>query len=360
MTVCGSRLGWLESLPHVKHANPTRKHTHAQSAGAWVSCLQARRASAAHGTKPSLTPSLAPSLTLRGGTSDTTPISQHAHTKLQHDQPATQRHTATQTERGKVKALLVLQAYGWIGLWVAGLVASVGLIVGMAVGLVSVVREDFGRVLAALRQHADESDGQGFTMIKSESWLNLARRATQFLDVTRAAAALGMRSAADKLKSKQSSLNHAFRQVFRPFLYIVLGFTFSQWLELSATQKLAGGSKSSYKLDRMTAVFVQTVIKCGVLTLFISYLLRGLGVPAQWLDAVLASAGIAVGIASQKVLQNLASGIVLLFFRPFKIGGERAREPSNSVRAYTRKHNTQNTHTRTQTRSRWPAAWRAG
>ncbi|EKX49075.1 hypothetical protein GUITHDRAFT_105159 [Guillardia theta CCMP2712] len=51
-----------------------------------------------------------------------------------------------------------------------------------------------------------------------------------------------------------------------------------------------------------------------------SVILKAMGVEAVGLDALLASAGIAAGFASQKILQNLAAGVILLLFRPFKVG----------------------------------------
>ena len=45
-----------------------------------------------------------------------------------------------------------------------------------------------------------------------------------------------------------------------------------------------------------------------------------LGIPMASIVAVLASAGLAVGMALQGSLANLAGGIMLMIFRPFKVG----------------------------------------
>eukprot|EP00293_Proteomonas_sulcata_P007650 CAMPEP_0184289706 /NCGR_PEP_ID=MMETSP1049-20130417/2087_1 /TAXON_ID=77928 /ORGANISM="Proteomonas sulcata, Strain CCMP704" /LENGTH=302 /DNA_ID=CAMNT_0026596593 /DNA_START=116 /DNA_END=1025 /DNA_ORIENTATION=- len=45
-----------------------------------------------------------------------------------------------------------------------------------------------------------------------------------------------------------------------------------------------------------------------------------MGLHTYGLDTLVASLGIAAGFAFQKTLQNLAAGIILLLFRPFKVG----------------------------------------
>ncbi len=45
-----------------------------------------------------------------------------------------------------------------------------------------------------------------------------------------------------------------------------------------------------------------------------------IGIPATSFVTVMASAGVAVGLALQGSLSNLAGGIMILFFKPFKVG----------------------------------------
>jgi small conductance mechanosensitive channel len=49
-------------------------------------------------------------------------------------------------------------------------------------------------------------------------------------------------------------------------------------------------------------------------------ILQGVGVEVTGFAAVLAAAGFAIGLAFQGTLSNFASGILLLVFRPFKVG----------------------------------------
>ena len=65
--------------------------------------------------------------------------------------------------------------------------------------------------------------------------------------------------------------------------------------------------------------FFRAIVLCLYLVLGISCV-SILGVPIASVITLLASAGVAVGLALQGSLSNLAGGIMLLLFRPFKVG----------------------------------------
>jgi len=66
--------------------------------------------------------------------------------------------------------------------------------------------------------------------------------------------------------------------------------------------------------------FLKSFVNITLITLLIITVVGTLGVNTTSLAALLASAGLAVGMAFSGNLQNLAGGIILLFLRPFKIG----------------------------------------
>jgi len=101
-----------------------------------------------------------------------------------------------------------------------------------------------------------------------------------------------------------------------PLLYVFAGYIFSNWLALCAQKRCV----SYLQIDRTTSIFLQGLVKYAAMALAGSVILKAMGVEAVGLDALLASAGIAAGFASQKILQNLAAGVILLLFRPFKVG----------------------------------------
>lgn len=66
--------------------------------------------------------------------------------------------------------------------------------------------------------------------------------------------------------------------------------------------------------------FLKSFVNITLITLLIITVVGTLGVNTTSLAALLASAGLAIGMAFSGNLQNLAGGIILLFLKPFKIG----------------------------------------
>ena len=66
--------------------------------------------------------------------------------------------------------------------------------------------------------------------------------------------------------------------------------------------------------------FLLNFISIALHALLVVTIIAILGVPMASVVAVIASAGVAVGLALQGSLSNLAGGIMILIFRPFKLG----------------------------------------
>lgn len=74
------------------------------------------------------------------------------------------------------------------------------------------------------------------------------------------------------------------------------------------------------KHDDMLIDFVKAIVS-AILTVFVVIAaLDKLGVNTTSFAAILAAAGLAIGLSLQGSLQNFASGVMLLIFRPFKSG----------------------------------------
>lgn len=84
--------------------------------------------------------------------------------------------------------------------------------------------------------------------------------------------------------------------------------------------KMIMGLKSMEKLDTTVKSFLGNFIKIALYVVLILSIISVLGVPMASVVAVLASCGLAVGMAMQGSLANLAGGIMLMIFRPFKVG----------------------------------------
>ncbi len=74
------------------------------------------------------------------------------------------------------------------------------------------------------------------------------------------------------------------------------------------------------KMDEILVNFVGSFSHLILLIFVIIAALHALGVDTTSLIAVLGAAGLAVGLALKNSLQNFASGIMLILFRPFKVG----------------------------------------
>lgn len=79
-------------------------------------------------------------------------------------------------------------------------------------------------------------------------------------------------------------------------------------------------SKKMEKLEPGVRGFLRTFIKVLLHTLLIVSVIGVLGVPMASVVAVLGAAGAAVALALQGTLGNLASGIMLVVLRPFRVG----------------------------------------
>jgi len=72
--------------------------------------------------------------------------------------------------------------------------------------------------------------------------------------------------------------------------------------------------------DAMLKGFFGSLARYLVLTVTLLAVLSQFGIQTTSLVAVLGAAGLAVGLALQGTLSNLAAGVMLLIFRPFRIG----------------------------------------
>jgi len=73
-------------------------------------------------------------------------------------------------------------------------------------------------------------------------------------------------------------------------------------------------------LDVMLVQFLGTIINAVLLAVVVIAALDNLGVPTTSMLAVFGAAGLAVGLALKDSLGNFAAGVMLIVFRPFKVG----------------------------------------
>ena len=73
-------------------------------------------------------------------------------------------------------------------------------------------------------------------------------------------------------------------------------------------------------MDKMLVSFVHSILNALLLLFIIIAALDQLGVNTTSFIALIGAAGLAVGLALQGSLQNFAAGVLLIIFRPFKVG----------------------------------------
>ncbi|MEE1018877.1 MAG: mechanosensitive ion channel family protein [Acutalibacteraceae bacterium] len=84
--------------------------------------------------------------------------------------------------------------------------------------------------------------------------------------------------------------------------------------------KLLKKSNGINRLEKSATGFIISFTKISLNVLVIISAAMILGFPAASIVTVLASAGMAIGLAMQGALSNLAGGIMLVIFKPFKVG----------------------------------------
>ena len=84
--------------------------------------------------------------------------------------------------------------------------------------------------------------------------------------------------------------------------------------------KLFPNGKRFSKMDPTVKSFLNSFVNIGLWIILIVCIIAILGVPMASVVAAIASCGVAIGLAMQGSLSNLAGGIMLLLFRPFSVG----------------------------------------
>ncbi|MCK5288900.1 MAG: mechanosensitive ion channel [Candidatus Omnitrophica bacterium] len=74
------------------------------------------------------------------------------------------------------------------------------------------------------------------------------------------------------------------------------------------------------KVEKTLASFIKNIVYFGLMVFVVIAALNKLGVQTTSLIAIIGAAGLAIGLALQGSLANFAAGIILIIFKPFKVG----------------------------------------
>ena len=102
-------------------------------------------------------------------------------------------------------------------------------------------------------------------------------------------------------------------------LIAVIVFIVGRFL-ISMLNKFVGRLMDKRKVDISIKTFVKSLVNITLTVLLIISVVGALGVETTSFAALLASAGVAVGMALSGNLQNFAGGLIVLLFKPYKVG----------------------------------------
>ena len=96
-------------------------------------------------------------------------------------------------------------------------------------------------------------------------------------------------------------------------------FLFGKWISRILTRLIRRlMEKSSVELILVT--FITNITYAALMVFVVLAALNQLGIQTTSFIAVIGAAGLAIGLAMQDSLSNFAAGVMLIIFRPFKIG----------------------------------------
>lgn len=117
------------------------------------------------------------------------------------------------------------------------------------------------------------------------------------------------------LKGIGNSILAAIPTIILAVIILILGLILTK-----LAIKLLSKGLSKTKLELTVTKFTLQLSKIVLYTLLITIVLNILGIPATSIITVIGTAGVAIGLALQNSLSNVAGGFLLMVTKPFKIG----------------------------------------
>lgn len=92
------------------------------------------------------------------------------------------------------------------------------------------------------------------------------------------------------------------------------------WVAGRVKSLVSAGLSKSGRIDATLSGFLSSLVHYGLIGLVIITTLGVFGVPTTSFAAIIGAAGLAIGLALQGTLGHVASGVMMLGFRPFDVG----------------------------------------
>ena len=104
--------------------------------------------------------------------------------------------------------------------------------------------------------------------------------------------------------------------ILKALVFLILGWIVAGWLSRLVRRRV----EASEKIDSTLGTFFSSIVRYLILAAVVIATLQTFGFQVTSLVAMLGAATLAVGLALQGTLSHLAAGVMLVFFRPYKIG----------------------------------------
>jgi small conductance mechanosensitive channel len=108
----------------------------------------------------------------------------------------------------------------------------------------------------------------------------------------------------------------ATSNILTALFIVVAAFTVSAWVA-ARIRRLADKHR---RLDQTLFHFISNLARYVILAFAALFILNTFGVRTTSVVAVIGAAGLAIGLALQGTLSNIAAGVMIILFRPFKLG----------------------------------------
>ena len=119
----------------------------------------------------------------------------------------------------------------------------------------------------------------------------------------------------ETIKEIQSLVTAYGLQVLGALATLVIGIWIAKWLA-----KITAKVLNKRDVDPTLTKFAASVVKITLITFVLISAISQVGIETTSFIAVIGAAGLAVGFALQGSLSNFASGVMLIIFKPVKVG----------------------------------------
>lgn len=106
----------------------------------------------------------------------------------------------------------------------------------------------------------------------------------------------------------------ALPQLVGAIILLIVGWWFAGWADRGVRRLLTG------RVDPTLYGVLASIARYGILIIVLVAVLGQIGIQTTSILAALGAAGLAIGLAMQGTLSNIAAGMMLLWLRPFRVG----------------------------------------